>query len=183
MGEGVTALILRSAYKARLGDLVTVNAGPSDVVILRGLVIDGLNRAANGIKFNTGAALHVQNSLVKNVRGASGVGINFTPGGASDLFVTDTTVINNNGVNGIGIQINPTGSGLVRATSNRLTVEQNGDGIKIDGSSSTGTSDPQCVIASCSPMAAAVCGRVHPAARSRRPSSSTRRSIRMRWSA
>jgi hypothetical protein len=121
------------------GDLITINAGPSDVVVLRGLVVDGLNSATGGIHFNTGAALHVQNSLIKNVRGSSGVGINFTPSGSSDLMVTDTTVINNNGFNGIGIQINPTGSGLVRATLNRVMVEQNNGGIKIDGSSSTGT--------------------------------------------
>jgi hypothetical protein len=121
------------------GDLITVNAGASDVVILRGLVIDGLNSATGGIRFNTGAALHVQNSLIKNVRGSSGVGLNFTPNAAADLFVTDTTVINNNGFNGIGIQVNPTGSGLVRATFNRVTVEQNSVGIKIDGSASAGT--------------------------------------------
>ena len=121
------------------GNGITINAGPSDVVILRGLVIDGLNSATGGVQFTTGAALHIQNSLIKNVRGASGVGINFTPSGAADLMVTDTTVINNNAVNGIGIQVNPTGAGLVRATFNRVTVEQNNTGIKIDGSSSTGT--------------------------------------------
>jgi hypothetical protein len=121
------------------GDLITVNAGPSDVVTLRGLVIDGLNSATGGIHFNTGAALHVQNSLIKNVRGSSGTGINFTPNAAADLFVTDTTVINNNGVNGTGIVVKPTGSGLVRATFNRVTVEQNSAGITIDGSSSAGT--------------------------------------------
>ena len=78
------------------GNGITINAGPSDVVILRGLVIDGLNSATGGVQFTTGGALHIQNSLIKNVRGASGVGINFTPSGAADLMVTDTTVINNN---------------------------------------------------------------------------------------
>lgn len=121
------------------GDGISINAGPSDVVILRGLVIDGLNNATGGIHFVTGGTLHIQNSLIKNVRGSSGVGINFTPSGAADLMVTDTTVINNNAFNGIGIQIAPTGSGLVRATFNRVTVEQNNTGLKIDGSSSTGT--------------------------------------------
>jgi hypothetical protein len=121
------------------GDGITVNAGASDVVILRGLVVDGLNSASNGVRFVTGAALHIQNSLIKNVRGTSGVGINFAPGGASDLYVTDTTVINNTGFNGTGILVKPTGSGLVRATFNRVTVEQNAAGMTIDGSSSTGT--------------------------------------------
>src|SRR3954467_8097973 len=48
------------------GDGITVNAGASDVVILRGLVVDGLNSASNGVRFITGAALHIQNSLIKN---------------------------------------------------------------------------------------------------------------------
>jgi hypothetical protein len=122
------------------GDLITVNAGPSDVVILRGLVIDGLGTANSGIRFNSGAALHVQNTLIKGVRAASGVGINFTPTAASDLHVTDTTVINNGvGLTGAGIMIKPTGSGLVRATFTRVTAEQNSAGITIDGTTSTGT--------------------------------------------
>jgi len=121
------------------GDMITVNAGASDVVILRGLVIDGLNSAANGIKFNSGAALHVQNTLIKNVRGSGGVGINFTPSAAADLFVSDTTIINNTGFSGNGVTIKPTGSGLVRATFNRVMVEQNAAGITIDGTASSGT--------------------------------------------
>lgn len=122
------------------GDLITVNAGPSDVVILRGLVIDGLGTANSGIRFNSGAALHVQNTLIKGVRAASGVGINFTPTAASDLHVTNTTVINNGvGLTGAGIMIKPSGSGLVRATFTRVTAEQNSAGITIDGTTSTGT--------------------------------------------
>jgi hypothetical protein len=122
------------------GDLITVNAGPSDVVILRGLVIDGLGSANSGIRFNSGAALHVQNTLIKGVRAAFGAGINFTPTAASDLHVTDTTVINNgSGLTGAGIMIKPTGSGLVRATLTRVTAGQNSAGITIDGTTSTGT--------------------------------------------
>jgi len=121
------------------GDLITVNAGASDVVILRGLVDDGLTSATGGIHFNTGAALHVQNSLIKNVRGSSGKGINFTPNAAADLYVTDTTVINNTGFSGTGIMVKPTGAGLVRATLNRVVVEQNSAGITIDGTASSGT--------------------------------------------
>lgn len=122
------------------GDLITVNAGPSDVVILRGLVVDGLGTANSGIRFNSGAALHVQNTLIKGFRAASGVGINFTPAAASDLHVTNTTVINNGtGLTGAGIMIKPTGSGLVRATFTRVTAEQNSAGITIDGTTSTGT--------------------------------------------
>ena len=116
-----------------------MNAGASDVVILRGLVIDGLNGATGGIQFNTGAALHIQNSFIKNVRGASGTGINFTPSASSDLYVTDTTIVNNGtGLSGGGIAVRPTGAGLVRATFSRVTVEQNATGITIDGAASTG---------------------------------------------
>ena len=121
------------------GEGITINAGPTDTVILRGLVVDGLGSATGGIHFNTGGALHVQNTVIKNVRGVGGIGLNFTPNSAADLHVTDTTVINNSGTNGTGIMVKPTGSGLVRATFNRVTVEQNSAGITIDGTTSTGT--------------------------------------------
>src|SRR5664279_5636134 len=90
---------------------VTVNAGATDVVILRGLVLDGAPPGVpgvNGIRFIAGGALHVEKCLIKNFAAASpnGNGILFAPSGASKLFVTDTYVITN-GTNGILIQ--PTG--------------------------------------------------------------------------
>jgi len=77
------------------------------------------------VHFTSGAALHIENCIIKNVRGSNGVGVNFTPSGASDLFVSNTTVVNNGNVNGGGIVIKPTDAGLVRATFDRVTTKQN----------------------------------------------------------
>jgi hypothetical protein len=120
-------------------ECITINAGPTDIVILRGLVIDGLQSATSGIHFNTGGALHVENSIIKNVRGANGAGISFSPNAAADLTVTNTTVVFNGNVNGGGIVIKPTGSGLVRAVFDRVVTKQNVVGLMIDGSTSSGT--------------------------------------------
>src|SRR5207302_4023776 len=45
------------------GDGITVSAGASDVVILRGLTINGAG-GTNGINFTDGAALHVENCVI-----------------------------------------------------------------------------------------------------------------------
>ena len=48
------------------GNAVTINAGPGDAVHLRGLDIDGLGTADNGIVFNSGAGLAVVNCVVRH---------------------------------------------------------------------------------------------------------------------
>ena len=120
---------------------VTVNAGATDVVILRGLIIDGAPPTVpgvNGIRFIAGGALHVEKCLIKNFAsaGPNGNGILFAPSGASKLFVTDTYVITN-GTNGILIQ--PTGSGSATASINRSQALNNaGAGVRADGTGSSG---------------------------------------------
>src|SRR5471032_1909466 len=47
-----------AGVQASSGAAITINAGPSDSVYLRGLNIDGLQESAtNGVQFNSGAAL------------------------------------------------------------------------------------------------------------------------------
>src|SRR5471032_3341743 len=47
-----------AGVQATSGDAITINAGATDVVYLRGLNIDGLQESAtNGVQFNSGAAL------------------------------------------------------------------------------------------------------------------------------
>jgi hypothetical protein len=51
-GVGTAAIGVES------GNAITINAGANDSVHLRGLTIDGLGRAANGIQFNSGESRH-----------------------------------------------------------------------------------------------------------------------------
>jgi hypothetical protein len=84
---------------------IVVQAGPTDVVTLRNLRINGIKGTAsgglNGIRYLSGAALHVENC---NIFGFTQDGINATTSASAALFVTDTFLTNN----GNGVQIAPT---------------------------------------------------------------------------
>ena len=126
---------------------ITVNAGANDVVVLRGLDIDGSQGAGaspglNGIRFLAGGALHVQKCLIRNFKGASpnGFGILFTPNSASKLFVSDT-IISNNGAaaTGGGIIIKPSAGGSAKVALDRVRLDGNTSGFNIDNSAGTGS--------------------------------------------
>lgn len=123
---------------------ITINAGPSDIIILRGLQIDGGpigSNSLNGVKFIAGGTLMVQNCVIRNFTGGSpnGYGIFFSPSGASSLFVSDTTLSSNGtGTFGGGVFVQPTGSGSAKASLMRVYAVNNVLGIRADGTGSTG---------------------------------------------
>jgi len=83
-------------------DGITVAAGPTDVVTLRNLNIQGIGGGLNGIQFSSGAALHIQHCMVMNL---TGHGINITPSGtSSQVYIVDSTIQDNaqNGLNIVG---------------------------------------------------------------------------------
>ena len=51
---------------------INVSAGAADVVYLRGLDIQGSGSGLDGIKFSTGAALHVEKCLIRGFLGSPG---------------------------------------------------------------------------------------------------------------
>jgi hypothetical protein len=114
---------------------ITVAAGPSDVVNIRGLVIDGSGTGLAGIRFNSGAAVNVQNCVIKNFVGA-GTGITFTPNSTAQLLVSNTLLSNNGG--GVLIGTSSAGASAVLAVLNRIEVDSNVFGIKFDGTGGTG---------------------------------------------
>ena len=134
--EGVEGGVLVSGTNA-----IVVN-GAGITVHLRGLDIEGLGTGLNGISYLQGAALHVENCVIRNFRGASpnGNGIRFAPSaGANELYVADTTIINNGAAaSGAGVIILPTGAASVKAVFNRVNFDNNNAGLRVDGSSSTG---------------------------------------------
>lgn len=70
------------------GNAVTVVAGASDTVVLRGLTLNGAT-GDSGIDFNSGAALLIENCVINNFFR----GVHFDAAGK--LFVSDTTVQKN----------------------------------------------------------------------------------------
>jgi hypothetical protein len=122
------------------GNGIVVNATATDVVVLRGLDIFGVNPPINGIRFLAGAALHVQSCRIKRFNATNSNGILFAPGGASELFVSDTLISENgNGTTGAGIQIQPTATGSAKVALNRVYANDNVVGIRAQGDAGTGT--------------------------------------------
>jgi hypothetical protein len=103
---------------------VTINAGPSDQINLRGLLIDGGgtgNKA--GIQFNTGASLNVQDSIIRNFCcGTNASGVLFLAQASSSLFVSNTVISDNNDS---GIWAVPSGTGSVTIDLNHVLLQNN----------------------------------------------------------
>jgi len=121
--EGVEAGVLVSGTHG-----ITVNAGVNDVVVLRGLDIDGTGTGLNGIQFLAGKALHVENTTINNFTRA---GIDFAPSGTSSLFV-DNLVVRDNLVSpdGVGIYVHPSGTGKAKAVVNDAQLVDNLVGLR-----------------------------------------------------
>jgi hypothetical protein len=127
-GDGTLASILVAGTNG-----IVVSAGVNDVVIIRNLSIIGLVPSAsaglNGIRFLAGAELHVEN--VK-IYGFSQQGIDFNPNAASSLFVTGTTLRNNTAN---AVWVHPTGTGSAVATLDRVSMDGNGAGLRVEDGS------------------------------------------------
>jgi hypothetical protein len=115
-GGGQVASILVSGTNG-----IVVAAGPTDVVTLRNLSINGIagtgTGGLNGVRYLSGAALHIENC---NIMGFTGDGINVATSNIGALFVTDTFLTDNNN----GIQIAPTAAN-VRSTLVRVRAQGN----------------------------------------------------------
>jgi hypothetical protein len=130
VAEGVTAGVLVSGTNG-----IVINAGASDVVVLRGLDIEGLGTGLNGIRFLAGGTLFVEDCTINNFSGSPGLGIAFEPSGASRLVVTDTVVRNNfTAGTGGGILIRPSGGGSAIVALDNVQSHRNIFGVKAQGS-------------------------------------------------
>jgi hypothetical protein len=114
------------------GIYVTVNAGPSDVVILEGLRFN-----FGAVVFNSGGHLQLVGCVVAMNTASGSSGISFVPNTASKLSVTDSVMSNNGSGTGAGILIKPVTGGSARVNLERVTVNGNAFGIAVDGSGST----------------------------------------------
>ena len=120
---------------------ITVNAGATDSVFLRGIDFHGATTATNGIRILAGGFVHVQDSLIRRFNAASGLGVRITPSTASQVTITDTTIADNgSGATGGGILIQPTGAGgSARVTLRNVRVQNNSNNqLRVDTTGNTG---------------------------------------------
>jgi len=114
------------------GNGINFNGAAADVMYLKGLDFEGLNKTTggvgvNGISFNTGGALHVEDC---SIRDFSQFGIAIKPANAAVFSVTRTTMFNNTAG---GLQLRPT-AGFTSGTIDNSVISKNGgSGISVDG--------------------------------------------------
>jgi len=133
--EGFEAGVLVSGTN---GIIVNV-PNATDVVVLRGLDIEGLGTGLSGITVLTGGTVFVEKCVIHHFTVS---GINFVPTVASSKLFVDDTIVRHNGAlptSGQGIFVNPTNA--VQAVLNRVRLEDNIAGLKVQGNSTTSVSD------------------------------------------
>ncbi len=129
-GVGVAAIQAGSGVNG-----VTINAGASDSVHLRGLTIDGpgtSTSSSNGIAFGSGGNLAIENCVIRNFQ----TGIFIAPSTSSSFSVSNTIASNNAG----GIGIEPTGSAVVTGVISKVIADNNNTGVTVEGKFTTGAS-------------------------------------------
>jgi hypothetical protein len=120
-GHGFSGITVASGANG-----ITINAGASDKISLRGLLLDGVGTGSIGIFFTGGSSLEIQESVIRNF---SQVGIFFEPNASSNLSLSDTLISDNKEE---GILIRPLGSGAVNGILDRVQVINNGAGISAE---------------------------------------------------
>ncbi|HZU89431.1 MAG TPA: hypothetical protein VE993_09255, partial [Stellaceae bacterium] len=93
-----------AGVQAATGNAITINAGASDVVTLRGLDIDGLGTGANGIVFNSGGSLSVVDCVVRHFAGSgptAGNGVLIQPTSGSMTFLISNVRVADNSYYGV----------------------------------------------------------------------------------
>ena len=107
------------------GNAITVAAGSLDTVVLRGLTLNS-GGGTNGIEFQSGRALHVENCILNGFTSGSGIYVHFSAGESARLFVKDTICRRN--FNGVRCEAG-------RSSLDHVRLEQNGSvGLRVSGS-------------------------------------------------
>jgi hypothetical protein len=122
------------------GNGIVVNGLSTDVIVLRGLDIFGVNPPSNGVRFIAGGALHIEDCVIRRFNAANSFGISFAPSATSFLFLSNTTITQNgNGSTGGGINVQPTGTGVARVMINNTSVHGNANaGLIVNSTGLTG---------------------------------------------
>jgi Right handed beta helix region len=128
--EGFEAGVLVSGTNG-----IIVNASATDVVVLRGLDIEGLGTGLAGIKVLSAAAVFVEKCTINNFIQDGIAFVPAAPTTASQLHVLNTIVRNNRGASSGGILVKPgvgvTASGSIEDTQ----LENNQFGLRVEDSS------------------------------------------------
>ena len=121
-----------SGITVTAGNAISVNAPADAIINLSGLIIEGAGAGLNGIQFNTGKSLTIENCVIRRV---TQYAIEFAPNASSAIAVSDTLIIDNF----FGVYVHPSGSAAVTALFNRVGVYNSAiHAIDIEGGATSG---------------------------------------------
>ena len=107
---------------------ITINAGPNDIVHLRGLTLEGANIGTHGLTLNSGASLEIVNCIVRHFRYS---GISIAPNGNFNFLIANTLVLDNVDKS---IEVIPIGSGAtVTGVLDRVVARNAAYGVYVAG--------------------------------------------------
>ena len=117
---------------------IIVSAPATATVILRNIRINGVAGSGlgglNGIRFLSGAALHVDHCTIFGFT-QNGIDVSLNTAANPSVVVTDTVISNSAG----GLTARNAGAGLLRVSMQRVTLTQNSNfGLRADGSGAGG---------------------------------------------
>lgn len=114
---------------------VTINAGPNDVVALRGLsIIGGATGGLAGVRVLAAKAVHITDCSIRTQTGTPGAGIDILPAAPVSVFISNCDISSNT----IGIQVKPTGNGKAIVFVDRVTLDRNATaGLLVSGNQAT----------------------------------------------
>jgi hypothetical protein len=126
-GRGVTAGMSSPGTNA-----ITVNAGASDRVTIRGLDINGAGASVsrngiNGVRFLAGKQLRIDDC---EIYGFTTAGVSSTPSTANARLIIEDSKIHNN-VSGVAVAPTGGGAGVTVRNSN---IDDNDNGVVVNGS-------------------------------------------------
>jgi hypothetical protein len=122
------------------GNGIVVNATPTDIVVLRGLDIFGVNPPTHGVRILVAQAVIIEDCVIRRFNLSNSFGISFQPTATTSLYVSNSTISQNgNGATGGGINIAPTGAGGGRVIlTNSRVLQNSNNGITVNTTGTTG---------------------------------------------
>lgn len=132
----------------------TIKAGPRDVVLLSGLDIAGSGTGGSGVRFLSGRALYLRNSMIHGFTTADGTGVTFDPAAPAKLYLRNMWISDNmtglrvggaggaaaeaflsdNSIVGSAVGMTTTGGAAIHARGgNMLANDRDGDFASVQG--------------------------------------------------
>jgi hypothetical protein len=116
------------------GNGIVVNATSTDVIVIRGLDIFGVNPPTNGVRILVAGAVHIEDCVIRRFNLTNSDGISVAPTVPLKLYVSNTSITENgNGATGGGIELIPGVGGSVNASLQNVHLKDNANnGLRVD---------------------------------------------------